>query len=131
MPVELDRLQHLELFSPFADAQLADLAERIEVRDDPTGTQLSHEGGGGYFFFVIEGGRAAVTRDGETLAELGPGDFFGEAAVLRTRRRTATVTALEPMKLLVIFGADFAKLTTDVPAFGSIIDNVLTERLPH
>jgi len=131
MPVELDRLQHLELFSPFADGQLADLAERIEVRDAPTGTQLSHEGGGGYFFFVIEAGRAAVTRDGETLAELGPGDFFGEAAVLRTRRRTATVTALEPMTLLVIFGADFAKLTTDVPAFGSVIDKVLAERLPH
>jgi CRP-like cAMP-binding protein len=131
MAVELERVRRIELFSSFTEAQLADLAERIEVRDAPTGTQLSHEGGGGYFFFVIETGRATVTREGDTLAELGPGDFFGEAAVLRTRRRTATVTALEPMTLLVIFGADFATFTAEVPDFGAVIDQVLAERLPH
>ena len=82
----------------------------------PTRASTSrHEGGAGYFFFVIESGAATVTRDGETLAEFGPGDFFGEAAIFKTRRRTATVTTTEPTILFAMFGADFAKLVRRGP----------------
>jgi CRP-like cAMP-binding protein len=106
------------------------VAAKLEERDAQPGEHLSTEGGAGYFFFVIEAGSATVTRDGETLAEFGPGDFFGEAAIFKTRRRTATVTATSPTTLLAMFGADFAKLAGDIPALHATIGAALTARLP-
>jgi CRP-like cAMP-binding protein len=64
------------------------------------------------------------------LAELGPGDFFGEGAIFRARRRTATVTATLPTVLFAMFGADFAKLAGDIPELHERIDRALDERLP-
>ena len=94
------------------------------------GEHLSSEGGAGYFFFVIESGRADVVKHGEKVAELGPGDFFGEGAIFRARRRTATVTAVEAGVVFAMFGADFAKLVSDIPEVHERIDAALDARLP-
>ena len=64
---------------------------------------------------MILEGTASVDRAGESLAELGPGDFFGEAAVLEATRRNATVTATSDMTVGALFGADFAKYEHDSP----------------
>src|ERR671930_558937 len=96
MAVDPARLENLKLFEPLTNEQRAAVADKLEERTVDAGTHLSTEGGSGYFFFVIENGAAIVTRGDETLAEFGPGDFFGEAAIFRTRRRTATVTATQP-----------------------------------
>jgi CRP-like cAMP-binding protein len=79
---------------------------------------------------VIESGQADVATHGETVAELGPGDFFGEGAIFRARRRTATVTATEPLALIAMFGADFAKLVSDIPDLHERIEAALGARLP-
>jgi CRP-like cAMP-binding protein len=130
MAVDPARLQGIQLFGPFTDEQRELIAAKLEERNAATGSHLSSEGGAGYFFFVIEEGTAKVTRAEETLAEFGPGDFFGEAAILRTHRRTATVTATSPMTLLVMFGADFAKLVADSPELAATIDSAMDARLP-
>jgi CRP-like cAMP-binding protein len=80
---------------------------------------------------VIERGGAVVTRGGETLATFGPGDFFGEGAIFRARRRTATVTTTEPTTVFAMFGADFAKLVAEIPALHAQIDEALAARLPE
>jgi CRP/FNR family transcriptional regulator, cyclic AMP receptor protein len=130
MAVAATRLVSMPIFARLTDDERALVAAKLEEREASPGEHLSTEGGAGYFFFVIEEGSATVTRDGETLAQFGPGDFFGEAAIFKTRRRTATVTATSPTTLLAMFGADFAKLAGDIPALHATIDAALAERLP-
>ncbi len=130
MAVDPARLTAIPLFADLTDEQRAAVAAKFEERDADVGEHLSHEGGAGYFFFVIESGSATVTRNDETLAEFGPGSFFGEAAIFKTRRRTATVTTTSPTVLFAMFGADFAKVVADVPSLHSAIDDAIATRPP-
>ena len=130
MSVDPARLTAIPLFSSLTDEQRAAVAAKLEERDAHVGDHLSTEGGPGYFFFVIESGSATVTREGAVLAQFGPGDFFGEAAIFKTRRRTATVTTTSPTKLFAMFGADFAKLVADIPELHTEIDAAMAARLP-
>ncbi len=109
MPVDPARLASVPRFSSLSDDERAQVAARMEECRCSEGERLSIEGASGYFFFVIDEGTAQVTRGGETLAELGPGHFFGETAILANVRRNATVTASSPMVVEVMFGADFAR----------------------
>jgi CRP-like cAMP-binding protein len=128
--VDIAQIRRVPLFADLTDDQLAAVADKLEPRQAHAGEHLSSEGGTGYFFFVIADGAAECTRGGEVLAEFGPGDFFGEAAIFRTRRRTATVTVTEDAMVLAMFGADFAKLAADIPALHERIEQTLDERLP-
>ena len=83
MAVEPNLLREIPLFAPLTDEQRAAVPSHLETRHVDAGAHLSSEGGAGYFFFVIAEGSAEVTRAGEILAEFGPGDFFGEAAIFR------------------------------------------------
>jgi CRP-like cAMP-binding protein len=130
MSVDPARLTAIPLFSSLTDDQRAAVAAKLEERHADVGDHLSIEGGPGYFFFVIESGSATVTREGAVLAQFGPGDFFGEAAIFKTRRRTATVTATSPTKLFAMFGADFAKVVADIPELHTEIDAAMAARLP-
>ena len=130
MTVDVDRIRSIPLFAGFTDAQYEATADKLEERDAHAGEHLSSEGGAGYFFFVLEQGGAVVTRGDETLATFGPGDFFGEGAIFRTRRRTATVTTTEPSVVFAMFGADFAKLAGDIPELHDRIEAALDTRLP-
>jgi CRP/FNR family transcriptional regulator, cyclic AMP receptor protein len=131
MSVDPARLREIPLFADLSDDQRAAAAAKFEERHVEPGEHLSHEGGAGYFFFVIESGAATVTRDSATLAEFGPGDYFGEAAIFKTRRRTATVTTTAPTTLFAMFGADFAALVHDVPSLHTAIDEALAARVPE
>ena len=93
MAVDPSRLAPLPLFADASESEIAEAAAHFSERHAEAGTHLSNEGGAGYFFFVIESGTADVSHDDAVVATLGAGDFFGEAAVLATTRRTATVTA--------------------------------------
>jgi len=129
--VEIDKIRSVPLFAGLGDDQLTAIADKLELRHAHPGEHLSSEGGTGYFFFVIGDGGAECTRNGEVLATFGPGDFFGEAAIFRTRRRTATVTTTADSTIYAMFGADFAKLAADIPVLHERIDAALDERLPH
>jgi CRP-like cAMP-binding protein len=129
--VDTDLIRSIPLFGGLDDEQLAAIGDKLEERYAHPGEHLSSEGGTGYFFFVIADGAAECTRNGDVLAEFGSGDFFGEAAIFRTRRRTATVTATENTVLYAMFGADFAKLAQDIPVLHERIEQALDDRLPH
>jgi CRP-like cAMP-binding protein len=128
MAVSPGRLEQQPLFSELTPDDRAALAAKMEERHAAPGEHLSNQGGSGYFFFVIEDGTAEVNRDGQVVAKLGPEDFFGEIAILSTPRRTATVTASTPMTLLAMFGADFAKFSSEMPALADRVQQAIAER---
>jgi CRP-like cAMP-binding protein len=100
-------------------AQVALLADEIDVRK---GKVLTREGEPGREFFVLIEGEADVVRDGVEVNVMGPGDFFGEIALVSNRPRTATVTATSPVRLLVVTDRAFRELMRNMP---SIQDKVL------
>ncbi len=92
--------------------RIASLANRVEV---PAGQPLTKEGDRSKEFFIIAEGDAKVTVRGQQVATLGPGEFFGETALLDPGPRTATVTADTPMVVYKVEGEDFRSLLIDVP----------------
>ena len=93
MPAPVDLLKHVPLFSRVDDRALKLLAATFTERSFKEGTQLTTEGQGAAGFFVIESGTALVSVDGVERRSLGPGDYYGEIALVDGGLRTATITA--------------------------------------
>ncbi len=130
MGLEASRLKGIPLFEKFSDdelRQIAPFAEEVEVQD---GEVLVREGDYSYEFMAIEEGAARVTRHGETVAELGPGDFFGEIGLLEKSFRTATVEATSPMRLITLTGWDLARVEKAMPEAIEQLHQVIEERRP-
>ena len=126
--MDAQRLKSIPLFATLHEKELkkvAQLADEVEV---PAGAHLADEGRFAHEFFVIEDGQSEVVHDGKTVAELGPGDFFGEIALIKTERRTASVIAKTPMKLIVMFGPNFRSVASDLPAVAEKINGAIEER---
>jgi CRP-like cAMP-binding protein len=93
MPAPIEVLKRVPLFTQLSDRELKRLAETFTERSFTEGQELTAEGQGAVGFFVIESGEAAVTVDGASRRTLGPGDYFGEIALIDGGLRTATITA--------------------------------------
>ena len=131
MRSDLDRVRAIPLFSDMSDEDLQKLASWLTVEDVSEGRRLTPEGGPGYQFYVIEEGTAEVRRNKELIGSLGPGDFFGEMAIIRDGRRIADVVATSPMRLLAMFGTSFRELEAGLPLVAGRISETLQERLPR
>ncbi len=94
----VESLSRVPLFSGIEREQLAKLANRMAERRFSEGQTATEEGKGGAAFWVIEEGEATVAVRGEIVRTLGPGDYFGEIALLDEGVRTATVTAVTDMR---------------------------------
>jgi CRP/FNR family cyclic AMP-dependent transcriptional regulator len=90
-PVEL--LERVPLFADFDRGDLERLARSFKERKFDAGSTVASEGKGGAGFFVIDSGEATVTVHGDERGKLGPGDYFGEIALIDDGARSATVTA--------------------------------------
>jgi len=128
MPVNAERLQAVPLFSTLSAEELGALSSHFEERQVLAGSRLTMEGASGYTFFVIESGTVEVERDGNLVNTLGPGDFFGETAILSGERRNATITAVSEVDLLVLFGTEFRILERDWPGVAAKIAEKMAER---
>jgi CRP-like cAMP-binding protein len=117
------------LFASLGEEELERVAAWMETRRSDPGERLVIEGATGYTFFVLQDGTASVTRDGQELADLGPGDFFGELALTGDGRRTATVTATSSVTFAAMFGSQFRLLERDYPDTADRIRRAATERL--
>ncbi len=122
------RLKGVPFFSSMSKKELAAVSQQADEIDVPAGKVLTREGDFGQEFFVIESGTADVIRDGERIAGLGPGDFFGEMALLNEDRRTATVTATSPMELVVMTRASFRTLDRTMPDVHRNVLKAIEER---
>ena len=118
------------LFADLDRRALEKVALLSETLDVKPGKEITQEGRLAWEFFVIEDGTADVTRDGATIRTLGPGDFFGEVGVLGGgERRTATVTATSPMRLIVLTAGRLATIEREMPGVSEQIRAALAERM--
>ena len=83
----------MPLFADLERRELQSLASSFKERTFSAGQTVATEGSGGVGFFVIEDGQAKVTRGGQEVATLGPGDYFGEIALIDEGARTASISA--------------------------------------
>ena len=123
------RLEGLWLFSSLSREELERVARWTDELEVPAGRELAQEGSFAHEFFVIEDGSAAVLKDGERIAELGPGDFFGEIGLLETERRTASVVADTPLRVIVMFQREFKQMEREMPAVAERIRAAIRARL--
>jgi CRP-like cAMP-binding protein len=125
---EPDRLRAIPLFSDLGPDDLRKVASWLEIREEGEGRRLTPEGASGYEFFVIEEGTADVTHEGAKVGSLGPGDFFGEMAMMGDGRRVADVVATSPITLFEMFGTHFRELEMTLPDVAARIRATLEER---
>jgi CRP-like cAMP-binding protein len=111
-----DELKKVPLFSGLSQRQLKRLARSFREREIKAGTPVIQEGEkSGISFFVIVDGTATVSVGGNEVRQLGPGEHFGELALISERVRGATVTADEPMRCLVMGFWDFRRFAKENP----------------
>ncbi len=122
------RLKGVPFFSSMGKSDLAAVARQTDEVDVPAGKVLAREGEFGDEFFVIDSGTAEVTKAGKCVAELGPGDFFGEMALLEEDRRVATVTATSPMSLIVMTRASFRSLDRSMTQLHDTVSKAIADR---
>jgi CRP/FNR family cyclic AMP-dependent transcriptional regulator len=113
--IRIERLQETRLFAHCTKDELRQIASLTTVKEVDAGMVLAEQGTVGREFFVITEGSATATRDGSWLADLGPGSFFGELALLDGGPRTATVVADSRMTLLVLSRTEFKSLQLTAP----------------
>jgi CRP/FNR family transcriptional regulator, cyclic AMP receptor protein len=126
---KIRELENVPLFAGFNKKQLGEVAKHADTVDVPAWTTLTQEGSVGRQFGVIVAGSARVSRNGRKLAELGPGDFFGEMALLLHEPSSATVTTSSETTMLVMHGREFNALLDDVPALAKKLATGLAARL--
>ena len=112
----VDELRQVPLFSGLSQRQVKQLARGFKEREFRPGTSMVRQGEmSGVGFFVITGGEASVSVDGMEVAKLGPGDHFGELALISEQVRSATVTAEGPLQCLVMAFWDFRRFAKENP----------------
>jgi CRP-like cAMP-binding protein len=126
--VDKEVLTAVPLFASLDDSSLAKIAPWFTPRAISEDTELAGEGASGYSFFVMVAGHAIVTRGGEKIADLGPGDFFGEGAIMGAGRRGATVRTSVPSEVLVMFGSEFRRLQHEHPEIAEQIETTALQR---
>jgi CRP-like cAMP-binding protein len=125
---ELD-LGSIWLFSACPSNQLRKIRQAVEEIDVPEGVVLCEEGSVGREFFYIVEGTATVKRNGRKVANLGPGGYFGELALLDRLPRSATVVSETPMKLVVLEQRRFNGLLDSTPGMSHKLLVAMSERL--
>jgi len=105
-----DVLKKVPLFAGLDDRELEQIAASMKERRFAAGDTVTEEGAGGAGFFVVEEGSADVTVDGQARGSIGPGDYFGEIALLTGSDRTATIMASSDMVCWGMTAWDFRPL---------------------
>jgi CRP/FNR family transcriptional regulator, cyclic AMP receptor protein len=126
---KIELLKQVPLFAGCSKAELIEVAISSDELDLPDGHVLMREGRPGREFFVVVEGTVKVTRDGEKLADLGPGGWVGEIALLTYKPRTATVTATSPVRVLVITDRAFRHVVEAMPRIALTVLASVAQRL--
>ena len=126
-----DRVKAVPLFAGLSRKECRALAPRADEVDLKEGKALVREGEWAYEFFAIEKGTVEVRRGDQLLAEMGPGDFFGEMGLMADTRRNATVTATTPVKVVVMTAQAFRQTSRELPEVADKIRTAIEERCRH
>ena len=126
--MDAGQLKRIPLFSGASEEELKQVAAFAQSKQVPEGEVVVSEGGFSRELLAIEDGTAEVTREGEHIADLGPGDVFGEAGMLDDSMRSATVTATSGMRLISLGHFEVQRLKKDAPGVYSSIEELVQER---
>lgn len=130
-----DHLKQVPLFADLSEDELDEVAGCATQLDYPAGKVLMTEGGSAHEMFVVVEGAVEVTREGEHIADLGPGAFAGEMALLTHTHRNSTVTTKTQASVLHIDGRGFTAIIRDVPTIAAkmlpVIASRITENAEH
>ena len=126
--MDASQLKRIPLFSGASEEELKQVAAFAQSKEVPEGEVVVSEGGFSRELLAIEDGTAEVTRDGDHIADLGPGDVFGEAGMLDDSMRSATVTATSRMRLISLGHFEVQRLKKDAPGVYSSIEELVQER---
>jgi CRP/FNR family transcriptional regulator, cyclic AMP receptor protein len=122
------RLRAIPLFAGLGKKERRGVAQRADEVDIEPGRHLVRQGEFAYEFFAIEEGTAEVRRGEQFLAELGPGDFFGEMGLIGNVTRNASVIATSPLTVMVLTGSAFRQIERDLPVVSKQIRKAIEER---
>lgn len=122
-------LAAVPLLSDLSPAELGVLGQRFEVERFDAGDAIVAEGRSGDAFYLLAAGAVSVAVDGQEVRTLGPGDHFGEIAVLDEGRRTATVTARESVTVWSLSGTSFRLLQSEHPDVAEALELATRDRL--
>ena len=125
----MDYLKKVPIFSALPRKELEWVARAMKERTYEPGAVIVKQGDPGVGFFMIAEGRVEVTHDGHKLREMGPGDFFGEMALMEEKIRTATVTAKERTRCLQLVRWDFRAMLKENPELAVKMLEVVVSRL--
>ena len=129
--MDAKQLDGVPLFEGLSRKERGTVARWADVVDLPVGYHLADQGAFAHEFFALVDGNVEVVRDGEHLVELGPGDFFGEIALVEHDRRTATVTAITPVTAIVMHARDFDAMRRGFPGIAERIHDAVHARSPR
>ncbi|HUG05898.1 MAG TPA: MFS transporter [Candidatus Limnocylindria bacterium] len=129
-PRALGLLRAIPFFAPLPTLSLGRIADALERVNAKAGEAILRQGEAGDHFYVIDEGVVSVTVDGRPVRELGPGDFFGEIALLRDVPRTASVTAREAVQLYSLRREEFLSAVHSRPASAHAADAIARSRAP-
>jgi CRP/FNR family transcriptional regulator, cyclic AMP receptor protein len=129
--MDIGRLKNLEIFKNVSEDDLASIAPFVKEVSLGEGAVLVKEGDYSYELISIEEGTADVVKDGQKIASLGPGDYFGEMGVVERERRTADVVATSPMRLISLTSWEIKRMEKSMPHAVEQIQKTIEERRPH
>lgn len=121
-------VRSIPLFAGLSKKERQTIAQHTDELEFEDGRYLVREGEFPYEFFIIEEGTAKVTHNGEHLADLGPGDFFGEMGLVQGVRRNACVIATSPIKVVVMTAKHFRQMERELPEVAGKIRRAVEER---
>jgi CRP/FNR family transcriptional regulator, cyclic AMP receptor protein len=124
-----EQLTRVTLLASLSRADLRRIASLVTERTVPAGHVICRQGDAGTELLLVVDGEAAVDRDGRRLRVMGPGEAFGELALLDRGPRSATVTAQTDARLLVLAEPDFSMLVDEIPALAHRLLALLATRL--
>jgi CRP-like cAMP-binding protein len=113
---KIELLSHVQMFSSLNKKELGLIARSADVVTVKPGTEIVTQGTPGHEFYLVVSGQATVRRNGRKIATLGPGQYFGELALLDRGPRSATVIAETEVELAIISQREFLAVLNQVPA---------------
>ena len=128
--IDVTTIAEIPLFEGLPADELERIAGWLEPIDVPAEWHLLNQGSYPDGFFVVLEGTVRIERNGDPIAELGPGEFFGEIALLEDNKRTATVATSTRVRAAVMDQADFFEMTAQIPAISKRITDAAIARFP-
>jgi CRP/FNR family transcriptional regulator, cyclic AMP receptor protein len=127
--VDVSQLKRIPLFAEVPEEALQTIAPFATGEEWPEGKVLVKEGGFSNHFYAIEDGTARVEREGQHVADLGPGDVFGEQGLIEHAQRSATVTSTSQIKLIKIEHWELSRMKKAMPeAYDELLQKVEERR---